>query len=102
MTAAHCLFEESTGQKRHNNEDLLVVLGSNDPIESTGGIERRIANFTQHPEYVFPESYFDVAIVTLNDGVPESAFKSARPICLPTKPNENPGLSKTKYHINLM
>ena len=93
MTAAHCLFEESTGQKRDNNEDLLVVLGSNDPIENTGGIERRIVNFTHHPEYVFPESYFDVGIATLSNGVPESAFKSARPICLPPKPNENPGLN---------
>ena len=40
LTAAHCLFEEQTGQKRNDNEDLLVILGSNDPIESTDGIER--------------------------------------------------------------
>ena len=100
MTAAHCFFHDGTGQKRNNNEDLLVVLGSNDPIEETDDvIERGIDKFIQHPEYVYPEAYFDVGIVTLDGVVPPSAFKAARPICLPPKPNENPGMNSTKYGI---
>ena len=92
LTAAHCLFEEKTGQKRNDNEDLLVILGSDDPIESTDGIERRIVNFTHHPDYIYPQAYFDLAIATLSESIPQSAFKSARTICLSPKPVEDPGL----------
>ena len=55
-------------------------------------MERRIANFTHHPDYIYPQAYFDAAIATLNEPIPQSAFKSARTICLPPKPVEDPGL----------
>ena len=92
LTAAHCLFEEKTGQKRNDNEDLLVILGSDDPIKSTDGIERHIVNFTHHPDYIYPQAYFDLAIATLSESIPQSAFKSARTICLSPNPVEDPGL----------
>ena len=83
LTAAHCLFEEKTGQKREVNDDLLVVLGSNDPLYTSEGLERKIISYTYHPNYVYPQSYFDVAVCTLNETVPQAAFRSIRPVCLP-------------------
>ena len=32
-------------------DNLLVILGSNDPIESLDGVERKILSYSQHPEY---------------------------------------------------
>ena len=52
---------------------------------------RKIKNTIFHPEYTFPESYFDIAIATLNEAVPKAAFKTIRPICLPSRPIQNKG-----------
>ena len=41
-------------------DDLSVILGSNDPIESYDGIERKILEYSMHPEYVYAEAYFDI------------------------------------------
>ena len=85
LTAAHCFIDEKTGQNRKENCDLHVILGSSDPVESTDGIERKILDVSKHPEYTYPEAYFDVAIVTLDKNVPKTTISSIRPICLPTQ-----------------
>ena len=68
-----------------------MILGSNQPLHTSEGIERKIENTVFHPEYTFPESYFDLAIATLNEAVPKAAFKTIRPICLPSEPIQNKG-----------
>ena len=94
LSAAHCFFDEKTGEKRENVDDLLVVLGSNDPINSGEGIERSIKNFSVHWRYIYPLAYLDVAIATLNQTIPKTAYKTIRPICLPPYDdgeNDDPG-----------
>ena len=70
---------------------MYVILGSNDPVESLDGIERKIIDVVQHPEYVYPQAYFDVAIVTLDKSVPKTTISIIRPICLPTNTVQDPG-----------
>ena len=91
LTAAHCFINEKIGQNRKDNSDLYVILGSNDPVESLDGIERKILNVVQHPEYAYPQAYFDVAIVTLDKSVPKTTISIIRPICLPTNAVQDPG-----------
>ena len=91
LTAAHCLFDEGLGRKLEDTQDLLVVLGSSNPLLTAEGIERTIAAFSHHPDYIYPQSYMDIAIATLNETIPPEAFRNIRPICLPTKPSQNPG-----------
>ena len=50
LTAAHCLFDERLGQKLDRTDDLLVVLGSNNPILTEEGITRTIVDFSHHPD----------------------------------------------------
>ena len=80
---------------------LPVVLGSNKPLHTSEGIERKMKNVAFHPEYNYPESYYDVAIATLNETVPEDAFKTIRPICLPRNPIQNKGLPFLFFQITL-
>ena len=47
--------------------------------------------FSHHPDYNYPESYFDIGIAKLNGSVPSNAFGTIRPICLPTISSENIG-----------
>ena len=54
-------------------------------------IERNIVSFSHHPDYNYPESYFDIGVAKLNESVPSNAFGTIRPICLPTIPSENIG-----------
>ena len=91
LTAAHCFINQKTKKKLTEIDNLLVILGSNDPIESLDGVQRKIAKYTQHPEYAFPEAYFDVAIVTLDEKVPKNQRSNLRPICLPTRAVQEPG-----------
>ena len=91
LTAAHCLFDERLGQKLDRTDDLLVVLGSNNPILTEEGIIRTIVDFSYHPDYTYPSAYFDVAVAKLNETVPSRAFGTIRPICLPKTPSENIG-----------
>ena len=67
-----------------------MILGSNNPIESLDGFSSKIASYSQHPEYTFPEAYFDVAIATLSEKVPKSE-PNVRPICLPTRSVQDTG-----------
>ena len=91
LTAAHCFVNQKTGQNRKDNSDLHVILGASDPVNSADGIERKISEVTQHPEYAFPQAYFDVAVVTLDKSVPMTTLTTIRPICLPTRAVQDPG-----------
>ena len=92
LTAAHCFINPKTVEKVTNVDNLSVVLGSNDPVESVDGIERDIKEYSQHPNYAYPKAYFDVAIVTLDQKVPKTNIANMRPICLPTSAVQDPGL----------
>ena len=45
LTAAHCLFDEKLGQKLSDTQDLLVVLGSSNPILTSEGMGKAIYYF---------------------------------------------------------
>ena len=45
LTAAHCLFDEKLGQKLRDTQDLLVVLGSSNPILTSEGMGKAIYYF---------------------------------------------------------
>ena len=47
--------------------------------------------FSHHPDYNYPESYFDIGVAKLNESVPSNVFGTIRPICLPIIPSENIG-----------
>ena len=90
LTAAHCLVDLKTRKKLTNVDDLIVILGSNDPIKTCDGIERKISSFSFHPEFADEEAYYDVAIATLDKKVPKSDL-ILRPVCIPSKARQDPG-----------
>ena len=45
LTAAHCLFDEKLGQKLRDTQDVLVVLGSSNPILTSEGMGKASYNF---------------------------------------------------------
>ena len=90
LTAAHCI--DLTKNKYIHGPQMR--LGTADMTDASKGTLRNIIEFRQHPKYISTRAYFDVAIATLNETVPEEAFKTVRPICLPSRPIQNKG-----YHF---
>ena len=79
LTASHCLNQRI-------KDDLLIVLGSEDPFSSDlrkQGQVFNITDFAKHPKHQsgYGEVYYDVAIIELSHSV-ETAF-DIQPICLP-------------------
>ena len=77
LTASHCLNQRI-------KEDLLIVIGSEDPFSSSLSKQGQIFNvkdFEKHPEHQSGQVYYDVAIIELSSSV-ETAF-DIQPICLP-------------------
>ena len=91
ITAAHCLIDRKTRKKLIKYDDLKVIIGSNDPIETCEGVERKILDYSFHPEYLYEEAYFDISVATLDKKVLKSEVPSLNPICLPTQPNQEYG-----------
>ena len=87
VTAAHCFvaFIEE------NKTELIpthVRVGAN-RIDSRFSEDRKIKEYIVHPSYMYPEFYFDIALIKLEDKL----FFSSRisPICLPEIAQSHPG-----------
>ena len=81
ITAASCFFDEETELPYDNTNDFSVVLGSNDPIRTNEGIERKISRLVFHPKFIFRQAYYDIALVEMNEEVEFTMI--IHPVCLP-------------------
>ena len=61
--------------------DFSVVLGSNDPIRTNEGIERKISRLVLHPKFIFRQAYFDFALIEMDEEVEFTL--TIHPVCLP-------------------
>ena len=61
--------------------DFSVVLGSNDPIRTDEGIERKISRLVLHPKFIFRQAYFDFALIEMDEEVEFTLI--IHPVCLP-------------------
>ena len=76
-----------------------VRFGNSDLDIATPSVQMRKFyqnHVTKHPKYAPPKSYYDVALIFLEQEIPFSAAVS--PICLPTGPSED----VDKYKDDLM
>jgi secreted trypsin-like serine protease len=63
VTAAHCLYDESTGRPA-NRPDLKVVVGRTD-LSGTDGDEVAVSGVWIDPDYSLSRNVWDVAVLTL-------------------------------------
>lgn len=63
VTAAHCFFDETTGQ-RVSRPDLRVIVGRTD-LSGDDGQEVPVSSVWVHPGYSMANNRWDVAVVTL-------------------------------------
>ncbi|MDH6136060.1 secreted trypsin-like serine protease [Kitasatospora sp. MAA4] len=71
VTAAHCLYDESTGRPT-DRPGLTVIVGRTD-LTTRAGSEVAVSNVWIHPQYSFEQNMQDVAVLTLavpQNGVP--------------------------------
>ena len=82
LTAAHCT-------SRIQKSDIKVITGSgNLGYRSNYQAERSVINIIQHPKFVDDQSYYDIALLELDQELTFS--EHIFPICLPSQPNYNP------------
>ncbi|MFB7475712.1 trypsin-like serine protease [Kitasatospora sp. NPDC056184] len=65
VTAAHCFYDESTGQQV-DRPGLRVVVGRDD-LRGSAGQEVAVRGVWVHPDYSFTTNMNDVAVVTLSE-----------------------------------
>ena len=79
LSAGHCYHERDTTY-------LKVLLGAEDPekVRESNRMEFKIENVFIHPDYTYPQGYFDVAILELAGEI-DFALNAdiVFPICLP-------------------
>ena len=75
VTAAHCL--------RHYEGRWVVRAGVTEK-NATGGVEASFKRVSSHPEYNWPQMYYDIGVALLNESMPLSASIST--LCLPDSP----------------
>ncbi|WP_083974718.1 S1 family peptidase [Kitasatospora mediocidica] len=63
VTAAHCLYDESTGRPT-DRPGLTVIVGRTD-LTTRAGSEVPVSNVWIHPQYSFDQNTQDVAVLTL-------------------------------------
>ena len=81
LTAAHCM-------KLWKSRPMRVVFGSSNPsLDGPHRIERNIANVSIHPLYNAGKSYYDVAVLVLDE---ELDFNDrVNKVCLPPKATDD-------------
>ena len=89
VTAAHC-FEAFNEANKSHLIPTHVRVGVN-RIDSRFSEDRKIEEYINHPNYKYPEFYFDVALILLEEDLNFSSRIS--PICLPEKAQSHPGAS---------
>ena len=72
VTAAHCL--------RHYEGQWVVRAGVNNK-DDKGAVEASFQRTNSHPEYNWPQMYYDIGVALLNESMPLSASIST--LCLP-------------------
>ena len=72
VTAAHCL--------RHFQGRWVVRAGVNNK-DDKGAVEASFQQIRSHPEYNWPQMYYDIGVALLNESLPLSASIST--LCLP-------------------
>ena len=75
VTAAHCL--------RQFQGRWVVRAGVNNK-DDKGGVEASFKQIRSHPEYNWPQMYYDIGVALLNESLPLSASIST--LCLPDSP----------------
>lgn len=71
VTAAHCLYDESTGRLA-NRPDLRVLVGRTD-LSTSDGAEVPVTGVWIDPDYSMSRNTWDVAVLTLADPQTDSA-----------------------------
>ena len=87
VTAAHCFVAYIEA----NKTELIpthVRVGAN-RIDSRFSEDRKIKEYIVHPNYTYPEFYFDIALILLEEDLIFSSRIS--PICLPEIAQSHPG-----------
>ena len=75
VTAAHCL--------RHYEGRWVIRAGVTEK-DAKGGVEASFKRVSSHPEYNWPQMYYDIWVALLNESMPLSASIST--LCLPDSP----------------
>ncbi|XP_076057669.1 venom protease-like [Oratosquilla oratoria] len=92
LTAAHCLLQRNPDVVRldeydHKNDSDLVY-----PVDYT------ITQVVFHPDYKYPETYHDLALMRLNESIHYDRT-NANPACLPWGKNSRTNLVGTKVTL---
>ena len=89
LTAAHC-FEAFKAANKPQLIPTHVRVGAN-RIDSRFSEDRKIKKNINHPNYKYPEFYFDISLILLEEELNFSSRIS--PICLPETTKRHPGAS---------
>ena len=76
VTAAHCL--------RHFEGQWVVRAGVKEQ-NAKGGLETSLKRISSHPEYSWPQMYYDIGVALMNESLPLSGSIST--LCLPDSPH---------------
>ena len=86
VAAAHCFHLHSWQTEEYLPSNIRVGGTRRD---NKYVVERKIQEFRLHPKYTYPEYYFDVAVIILDEDL--SFSKLISPICLPQNVSSHPG-----------
>ena len=98
LTAAHCMFKDAEGTQPQTAEDIRVVLGEHDLLDSfeskipTKVV--RVAQIINHPSYAPTTSDNDIALLKLSESADLSTYT---PACLPNTQDNYEGQTAWVY-----